>query len=71
MTSILNYDQAAHEQALYEDGREEGILIFIEDKREDGIGEDIIKQRLIDRFKLTAEEADLYLKCGGSATVAD
>ena len=27
MTSILNYDQTAHEQALYEDGYEEGALI--------------------------------------------
>ena len=70
MTSILNYDQAAHEQALLEDGYEagkeegrvEGILIFIEDKREDGIGEDVIKQKLVSRFQLTGEEADLYLK---------
>ena len=40
----------------------EGIIIFIEDKREDGIGEDIIKQKLIKHFKLTNDEADAYLK---------
>ena len=44
------------------EGKAEGIILFIEDKREDGIGEDIIKQKLIKHFKLTNDEADAYLK---------
>ena len=36
MTSILNYDQAAHEQALYEDGYDVGIQKGREQGREEG-----------------------------------
>lgn len=42
-------------------GRAEAIAIFIADKREDGITEDVIKEKLIRHFKLTDEEADGYL----------
>ena len=44
------------------EGKAEGICIFIEDKRDDGIGDDIIKQKLMTRFKLTDREADEFLK---------
>lgn len=51
MTSILNYDQAAHEQALYEDGREEG--------RNEGILLGIIKavERMMKNKGISLENA--------------
>ncbi len=78
MNSYLAYDEEAHEAAIREDayedgleqgieqglerGVEQGIKIFIEDKREDGVSEGIIKERLINRFKLDPMSADGYLK---------
>ncbi len=41
-------------------GIEQGIRIFIEDKIEDGISEDIILAKLQKRYKLTAEKAKEY-----------
>ncbi len=43
------------------EGEARGIRIFVADKREDGIAEDVIRERLILRFGLTAEEAQGYL----------
>ena len=42
-------------------GREEGIHVFIEDKVEDGIPRDTIKERLIKRFHINADKAEEYL----------
>ncbi len=44
------------------EGREEGITVFILDKIEDGIAPEVIKERLIRRFHLEEDQADLYLK---------
>lgn len=55
MTSILNYDQEAHEQALYEEGREEGK----EEGREEGIWLGTIKavERMMKNMGIPLENA--------------
>lgn len=42
-------------------GKAEAIAIFITDKREDGISEDVIREKLMRLYKLTDEDADGYL----------
>ena len=42
-------------------GKAEAIAIFIADKREDGISEDVIREKLMRLYKLTDEDADGYL----------
>ena len=59
---VIDLDIFQAEDKAKAEGKAEGIILFIEDKREDGIGEDIIKQKLIKHFKLTNDEADAYLK---------
>ncbi len=39
------------------EGRTEGMYIFIEDKLEDGVAPDIIKEKLMRRFSLSETEA--------------
>ncbi len=54
----------ANEKKGKEQEREQGIRIFIEDKIEDGISEDIILEKLQKRYKLTVEKAkEYYDKC--------
>lgn len=45
----------------YSRGREEGIIIFIEDKLEDNVPADIIEQKLCKKFGLTEEKAKAYI----------
>ena len=45
----------------YSRGREEGIIIFIEDKLEDNVPVDIIEQKLCKKFGLTEEKAKAYI----------
>ena len=49
-------------EVLEERGLEKGIGIFIEDKLEDGVDVDTIKERLITRFTLTPEKAESYIE---------
>ena len=44
------------------EGREEGIRVFIEDKLEDAVSEDIILKKLEKNYGLTAEKAVEYIK---------
>ena len=61
-------DEKAEERAIeraIEHGervRDEDICIFIEDKLEDGVAPEVIKERLIRRFHLEEDRADQYLK---------
>ena len=67
--SIFEYDKEKEEKKLrkaeyehgLEDGRQEGILAFIQDKQEDGIDPEIILAKLQRAFSLTREEAQNYL----------
>ena len=43
------------------EGRAEGISIFIADKREDNIPDEVIKEKLKKYYHLTDEEADGFL----------
>ena len=57
-------DEKAEERAIEhgERVRDEDICIFIEDKLEDGVAPEVIKERLIRRFHLEEDRADQYLK---------
>jgi predicted transposase YdaD len=44
------------------EGREEGIRVFIEDKLEDAVSEDIILKKLEKNYGLTTEKAVEYIK---------
>ena len=44
-----------------EEGLQKGIIAFIADKLEDGVDHETIRERLIRRFGLQAEEADRYI----------
>lgn len=67
--SIFEYDKEKEEKKLrkaeyehgLEDGRQEGILAFIQDKQEDGIDPEITLAKLQRAFSLTREEAQNYL----------
>ena len=44
-----------------EEGREEGILAFIQEKMDDDIEADIILQKLQKYYRVSPEEAEKYL----------
>ena len=43
------------------EGRAEDIEIFITEKRDDQVSDDVIKTKLVKYYKLTEEEAERYL----------
>ena len=45
----------------YNRGLERGILIFVEDKLEDNVSEDVILQKLCEKFELTEDKAREYI----------
>lgn len=49
-------------EAIFEQGVEQGIRVFIEDKLEDGVDDETIVNKLVSRFELTEEKAKEYLK---------
>ena len=50
------YDQA------YEQATDKGIRIFIEDKLEDNVSEDIIESKLCKKYSLSSDKAKEYIK---------
>ena len=61
---ITEYNEAETMQMFKEEGREEGIIIFIEDKLDDHYELPVIKERLIKRFDLDERKAEEYIqKC--------
>ena len=67
--TILLRDQEKYNEGLREgrasrlkEGREDGIRGFIEDKVEDNVPADRIRQKLISHFQLTVEDADMYIR---------
>ncbi len=46
----------------YDQGVEQGIRIFIEDKFEDGIPVDVIKSKIIRKFDLSEDKANSYIE---------
>ena len=62
---LTEFDEEEWKLAMKEEGIEEGlekgILIFIADKREDGVSDDVIRTRLKKHYDLPDEKIDSYL----------
>lgn len=49
-------------EAIFEQGVEQGIRVFIEDKLEDGVDDETIVNKLVSKFELTEDKAKEYLE---------
>ena len=59
MTSILNYNQAAHEQALHDEGIQQGILQSVK-KLMDSLGYTLYQA--LDALKVIGEDREMIAK---------
>ncbi len=52
---------AERDEEKREEGRQEGIKVLVESLREVGLSEEVIVQKLMEKFKLSEEETKAYL----------
>ncbi len=73
MDLITEYDEEEHMRLVrrdaIEEGREEGIRLFIEDKVEDGIPDEQIREKLKMKFLLSEDKIEEYMKKYAGSTV--
>lgn len=62
MDPITEYDEEEHMRLIRRDEREEGIRIFIEDKVEDGIPDEQIREKLRNKYHLHDDQIDECMK---------
>ena len=58
---LTEFDENSWRESMREEGRSEAIRIFVSEKRDDGVSDEVIKAKLKKYYKLGEEEIGAYL----------